>query len=134
MTALTLLNRRFNNFDSVYGRPFFGPAWMDDSMESDTQNLGLSSQFTYDEATTSWKLTLEAAGVTKNNLKVDAKEGLLSVTGEKTKGFELGKFDRHFKLPEGVDLEKIEASFEDGVLTVQMPLEAKKAPKAIAIK
>jgi HSP20 family protein len=134
MTALALLNRRLNDFDSAFGRNFFSPVWLDQSTEVSSTKYGFSSEMKYDEASTSWKLTLEAAGVTKENLKIDTKEGFLSVTGEKTKGLELGKFERHFKLPEGIDLEKIEATFEDGVLTVQMPLEAKKAPKTISIK
>lgn len=138
MNALSLFNRRYNsNFDSAFGRSFFNPLWVDETLEAETANYGLSSmayQTSYDEKTASWKLTLEAAGVLKENLKVDAKEGHLSITGEKTKGLETGKFERNFKLPEGIDLEKIEAVFEDGVLTVQMPLEAKKAPKAITVK
>ncbi len=138
MNALSLFNRRYNsNFDSAFGRSFFNPLWIDETSEAETTNYGLSSmayQTSYDEKTASWKLTLEAAGVLKENLKVDAKEGHLSITGEKTKGLEIGKFERNFKLPEGIDLEKIEAIFEDGVLTVQMPLEAKKAPKTITIK
>lgn len=137
MNALSLFNRRYNNFDSAFGRSFFNPLWVDDASEAETANYGLSSmayQTSYDEKSASWKLTLEAAGVAKDNLKVDAKEGHLAITGEKTKGLDTGKFERNFKLPEGIDLEKIEAVFEDGVLTVQMPLEAKKAPKAITIK
>ena len=137
MNALSLFNRRYNNFDSAFGRSFFNPLWADETTDADTANYGLSSmayQTSYDEKTASWKLTLEAAGVAKGNLKVDAKEGHLSITGEKTKGLDTGKFERNFKLPEGIDLEKIEAVFEDGVLTVQMPLEAKKAPKAITVK
>lgn len=140
MNALSLLNRRFNNnFDTAFGRSLFNPLWIDETSEADTtsRSYGLSSmayQTSYDDKTASWKLTLEAAGVAKDNLKVDAKEGHLSITGEKTKGLDIGKFERNFKLPDGIDLEKIEAVFEDGVLTVQMPLEAKKAPKTITIK
>lgn len=137
MNALSLFNRRLNNFDSAFGRAFFNPLWVEEAGETAAHNYGLSSmayETSYDETAASWKLTLEAAGVLKNNLKVDAKEGLLSITGEKTKGLDTGKFERHFKLPEGIDLEKIEAVFEDGILTVQMPLLAKKAPKAITVK
>lgn len=138
MSALSLFNRRYNDFDSAFGRNFFNPMWINTTEDSDAKKYLWSSQMpyqaSYDETTATWKLTLEAAGVVKDNLKLDAKEGHLHVTGEKTKGVELGKFERHFKLPEGIDLEKIEAVFEDGILTVQMPLEAKKAPKTIAVK
>jgi HSP20 family protein len=47
-----------------------------------------------------------------------------------------GSFQRSFTLPEGVDIDKIEASFKKGVLTftVAKIAEAKKAEKKIAIK
>jgi HSP20 family protein len=46
-----------------------------------------------------------------------------------------GSFERAFRLPEGVDSDKIEASFKKGVLTVTLPktAEAKKETK-ISVK
>ncbi len=125
MTALSLLNRRLNSFE---------PIWVQEAEALTPAHYGFYSQFKFLEDTSVWQLTLEAAGVTKENLKVDLKDGYLAVTGEKTKGVELGRFEKDFRIPEGVDIEKIEATFEDGILTVQLPLEAKKAPKTIAIK
>lgn len=42
-----------------------------------------------------------------------------------------GSFERSFALPEGVDRDKVEASFKKGVLTVTLPKtpEAQKADK-----
>ena len=47
-----------------------------------------------------------------------------------------GSFERRFSVPEGVDTNKIEASFKKGVLTVTLPktTEAKAAEKKISIK
>jgi len=47
-----------------------------------------------------------------------------------------GSFERRFQLPEGVDADKIEASFKKGVLTVTLPkkLEAQKPEKKIDVK
>ena len=47
-----------------------------------------------------------------------------------------GSFERSFGIPEGVDGDKIEASFKKGVLTVMLPkkLEAQKPAKKIGIK
>lgn len=124
----------FNNFDREFARPFLSPVWFKELEDIEASKLGFSSEIKYNSDASTWELTLEAPGVTKNNLKVDVKEGHLSLTGEKTKGLELGKFERHFKIPEGVDVEKVEALFEDGVLTVTLPLEAKKASKSVQIK
>jgi HSP20 family molecular chaperone IbpA len=47
-----------------------------------------------------------------------------------------GSFHRYFQLPEGVDTDKIEASFKKGVLTVTLPKkpEARKPEKKIQVK
>jgi HSP20 family protein len=47
-----------------------------------------------------------------------------------------GAFNRSFRLPDGVDSEKIDAKFEKGVLTVTLPKspESQKKEKKIAIK
>ncbi len=130
MNALSLLN----NLDREFSRPYMSPVWLKDFEDMDTPQFAMSSRMKYNEDGSAWVVTLEAAGVTKENIKIDVKDDLLSVTGEKTKGLELGKFERHFKIPEGIEVEKVEAQFEDGILTVQLPLEAKKAPKSIQIK
>jgi HSP20 family protein len=48
----------------------------------------------------------------------------------------LGSFERTFQVPDGVDLDKVDASFKKGVLTVTMPktAEAQKAEKKITVK
>jgi HSP20 family protein len=45
----------------------------------------------------------------------------------------VGAFMRHFHLPQGVDTDKIEASFEQGVLRVRIPKAALPQPKKIRI-
>ena len=47
-----------------------------------------------------------------------------------------GSFERTFPVPEGVELDKVEASFKKGVLTVTLPktAEAQKAEKKITVK
>lgn len=132
MNALSLLN----NFEREFARPFFrAPArdvWFGDL--ANTVGGFYNSAMTYDEKESKWNLMVELAGVTKENIKVDTEEGYVRVSGEKTKGLNTGKFETKFNLPEDVDTEKFEASFEDGVLTVAMPLVARKTAKSITIK
>jgi len=47
-----------------------------------------------------------------------------------------GAFERSFGIPDGVDADKIAASFKKGVLTITLPKtpEAKKQEKKIAVK
>lgn len=123
-----------NNFERELNRPFFRPVWFKEIEGYESEHFPISSQLKYDDESTSWRLTAEIAGVEKEQLKLDMKEDHLVVSGKKTKGLNLGQFEKAFQLPEGIDAEKIEAQFEDGVLTVMLPLESKRAPKAIQIK
>lgn len=129
MNALTLLN----SFDREFAKPFFRNAWLNEYAES-RENIGFSSAMVFDEKTSAWKLTTEMAGVTKENLKINSDDGLLHLQGEKTKGVNTGKFDLKYRLPADLDTDKIEALFEDGILTVTMPLTEKKTAKTIQIK
>jgi len=75
-------------------------------------------------------------------------DGVLTIKGEKQEEKEekkkdyylnernYGSFQRTFQVPDGVDSDKIEASFKKGVLTVTLPksAEAQKSEKKIAVK
>ena len=74
--------------------------------------------------------------------------GVLSIRGEKQEDKEekkkdyyvrersFGSFERSFQIPDGVDTDKIEAVFRQGVLKVTLPKkpEVQKAAKTIDIK
>ena len=69
----------------------------------------------------------------EKNIEVKVVNGDLTIKGEKQEEKEekkkdyylqerhFGSFERRFQLPEGVDADKIEASFKKGVLTVTLP-------------
>ena len=132
MNALTLLN----NFEREFSRPFFHSplrqAWFGELVE--TRQNWLNSELLFDEKSETWNLTVEMPGVTKDQVKIDLAEQVLTVSGEKTKGFNRGKFEGRYNIPEGIDAEKISASFEDGILTVALPLSEKKLARTIQIK
>ena len=95
-----------------------------------------------------FEMTAEMPGLDEKNVEVKVANGVLTVKGEKTeekeekeRGFHLrerrfGTFERSFRVSDTVDLDKIEASFRQGVLTVKMPktAEAQKAVKKIEVK
>ena len=95
-----------------------------------------------------YEITAELPGLDDKNVEVKLSNGTLTISGEKReeregkeKGYHLserryGSFRRSLRVPEGVDADKIEASFERGILTVRLPKtpEAQKAEKKIAIK
>ncbi len=95
-----------------------------------------------------WAITAELPGLDEKAVDVTIAGDVLTLKGEKTesrdeddKGTHVserryGSFARSFRLPEGVDPEKIEASFANGILTVTIPkrAEAKAEEKKIEVK
>jgi HSP20 family protein len=89
-------------------------------------------------------------GLSKDDIEVSVQDGLLSVKGEKKaekkeenseSNYYLNErssmsFARTISLPEGVDADKAEVEFKDGVLSVSMPVKALPKPevKKLAIK
>lgn len=75
--------------------------------------------------------------VDKHVLKLSSnKESLKDVDGKKSLVREryFKKFERSFSLPEGIDEEKIEGEFSDGVLTLTLPKKKEVLPKTIEVK
>jgi HSP20 family protein len=95
-----------------------------------------------------YRVTAELPGLTEKDIEVTKDGDLLTIKGEKKeeheekeKGYFLserhfGSVERSLRLPDGIDDSKIEAKFENGVLTVLLPKtpEAVSKPKKIAIK
>lgn len=95
-----------------------------------------------------YELTAELPGMSENDVQVEVQNGELRIKGEKKEFREekekdrylserrYGAFERRFALPRLIDAEKIQAAFQNGVLTVTIPktADAGKATKKIAVK
>jgi HSP20 family protein len=100
------------------------------------------------EKDNAFEVTAELPGLDEKDIEVKLANGGLTIKGEKQeekvekeKGYYLrerqfGSFERCFRVPEGVDTDKIEANFKKGILTVTLPKkpEAQKPVKKIAVK
>jgi len=87
----------------------------------------------------------ELPGMKEDDIDVSVVGDTLSIKGEKKTETETkdedyyrcersyGSFYRSIPIPSNVDADKIEASFEDGVLEVALPKSAKVKPKKIAV-
>lgn len=83
-----------------------------------------------------WEITAELPGMDEKNVEVTVNDSTLTIKGEKKdereetkKGYHLserryGSFERRFRLPEGIERDRIDASFRKGVLTVTLPRTA----------
>jgi len=89
-------------------------------------------------------LRAELAGVPKESVKVEVKDQVLSISGERvapevaSKGYRhseigYGKFERRFHLAESIDLDKVEAKFENGFLEVKLALKPELGPRQVAV-
>jgi len=87
----------------------------------------------------------ELPGVDKKYIHVDVKDGVLTLAGERSyenevkeenyhrKERALGKFQRSFTLAEGLEPDKIEADYKDGILKIEIPKPEEKKPKTISV-
>ena len=95
-----------------------------------------------------YEITAELPGMDESNIDVKFADGTLTIKGEKRDEKEekkkeyclserrYGSFQRSFGVPDGVDADKIEANFKNGVLTVTLPKtpQGQRSEKKIAIK
>jgi HSP20 family protein len=100
------------------------------------------------ETEKAYEVTADLPGMDEKNIEVKVVDGVLTIKGEKQQEKEekkkdyylqersFGLYQRSFELPEGVDTDKIEASFRKGVLTVTLPKkpEAQNSTKKIEVR
>lgn len=93
-----------------------------------------------------FEFSAELPGMTKDNVKLELNENILTISGEKSQENEssdrnihfterfYGSFHRSFRIPAPVDSGKIEAVFENGLLKITLPKSEESKPKMIDIK
>lgn len=79
-------------------------------------------------------INTDLPGVKKEDIKIDLHENLLTITGERKRDAKVESFKRSFNVPENVDVEKIEARHENGVLSLYLPKGAAAKPRTIEIQ
>jgi HSP20 family protein len=84
-------------------------------------------------------------GMNEDDVDVEIKDNVLTVSGErrseneeKGEGYHrveraFGSFSRSLNLPHGIDPEKVEANFDNGVLEVRIPKPAEAKPTRVQI-
>jgi HSP20 family protein len=90
-------------------------------------------------------LRADLAGVAKENLRIDVKNQVLSISGERaalgaTEGgyrhteIPTGKFERTFQLADAIDRDKVEAKFENGLLEVKLQIKPELGARQVEIR
>ena len=90
------------------------------------------------ETEKAFEIHLAAPGMKKEDFKLDLDDQFLTISGERKNKREdknpkfhvietnYGSFSRSFRLPDGVLISKIEASYKDGILEVIVPKDEQK--------
>ena len=143
------VDRLFQDFDQGFLRPPFRRSWFDlEPLWGRASRAEAEPAVDIIEKDNAYEITADLPGMDEKNIEVKLSNGGLMIRGEKQEERKeqkrdyylhersFGAFERSFSLPEGVDADKIEASFKKGVLTVTLPKrpEAIKPEKQIPVK
>ena len=98
------------------------------------------------QAAEGYILKVELAGVEKEDVSVEVKDNVLTLSGERLldpqvkdeqyyrKERTFGKFQRSFTLQESIKPEQVKASFKNGVLKIVVPRPTKEKAKQVTVK
>jgi HSP20 family protein len=135
---MTTMHNRLNR---LVNEPFFRAYRFDDEAGFSLWNPVVDLY----EKDDNFVIKAELPGVGKDDIGIDLKDGVLTLSGERSDDSEVkedkyyrrertyGKFQRSFTLPADVDADKIKAEFKDGVLVVEVPKPEKSKPKRITV-
>jgi HSP20 family protein len=91
-------------------------------------------------------LKADLPGLAEADVNVEVEDNVLTISGERKAEHEdkregyvrveraFGTFRRSLTLPEGIDPEAVQASFENGVLEVRIPKPEERKPRKVAIQ
>jgi HSP20 family protein len=119
-------------FDRLVGRAFSRNAWVPPLDVSETDDR--------------FELSLDLPGIDSEAVSVSFEDGMLTISGKREfadenkgqtwhrieRGF--GTFARSVRLPRTADPERIDATFDKGVLTVSVPKAEAAKPRTIEVK
>ena len=98
-----------------------------------------------EETSETLRVIAELPGMRREDIQIEFENGMLTIRGQRSRAEEkketnfhrversFGSFSRSFRLPATVDAEKISATYEDGVLKLEMPKREESKARRIEI-
>ncbi len=131
-----------NSINRLFDGTLFPATWF--SEDSELQNWRpVVDAFDNDEKIV---IKAELPSVDKKDIHVDVKDGILTLSGERSYESEVkeenfhrkersfGKFQRSFALAKDLNTDKIDADYKDGVLKIEITKPEAEKPKKITVQ
>lgn len=145
LSSLGVLQREVDRVFENFWHGFEVPSLL---RENGVSGMALDVRVDTSEDDKTYHVTAELPGMSEKDVEVTFADNTLTISGEKKEEKEVkeenyhrrersfGSFRRAFTLPAEVDEEKINASFKDGVMTIELPKSqnAQKKAKRITIQ
>ena len=128
------LNNEIDTFDNIIDQ-FFSDLSIDPRFSS--MNTNSFSNY-YNENEKEYFLTMDVPGMTKDDIEVTFDNNRLKISGQrksdKYDGYEYGKLERIFNVPNNIETNKISAKIDNGVLKVLLPKAKSSLGRKISVK
>lgn len=146
ITVAPVLGRVQDEIDRVFTRFFKNGEFMEPFMPSVALEAAFVPTIDITENDAEFVVRADVPGIPKENVDVQLTGGVLTISGHREKLAEkkgetylwreqqCGKFSRMLRLPASVVGTKVEASHNDGVLTIRLPKLAPSVANRIMIK
>jgi HSP20 family protein len=134
-------------FDKIFNRIVTAKPWNKEELAPwATYNFAPAIESYVDKETKRYVCKVSLPGIEPKEVQIHVQGNLLTISGERKlekrtkeadyfhEEFAYGKFERTLELPEGVNTEKMNAEFVNGVLEITAPVAAVALPKKIEIK
>lgn len=139
------MDQLFDDFAGTFGLPAFGFGF---PAAGQPQSALADVRVEVSETEDSYEITAEVPGMAEDDIDIDLSSDILTIKGEKKaesgdtgKNYHVsertyGQFKRSFRLPDTVDRDRIDATFDRGVLKVHLPkrTEAQAQTRKINVK
>ncbi len=134
-TGFTDMNRLFESALPAFDRmsslfePFFGSPWAAAEAAPATDLY---------EDDTNFYVRIELPGVKKDQITLEIENAVLSINANRVRKTDEGEaeesYTRSLSVPECVDPARVEAHYEDGILTITLPKQEARKPRRIDVR
>jgi HSP20 family protein len=118
-----------NDFDKFFNDFFFTPI----RSNSKTRTFENVPAVNISEMNGTYHIELAVPGMSKEDFNIEINDGVMSISSEvkeestseeknySKREFNFSSFERRFTLPENIEEDKVSASYEDGILKIDVP-------------